>query len=355
MRINSPEYRVWLRHRNEKNLRRRTKKRKAQQKAVSKIVAYNRNIKNTAEYNSKSNSFVFEAPLVFSFIENPTETIAFFDRVISFITDKRNFKRNLFFDISRITTLTTDALMYLLAIVNNLESNFQNKYRFSGNEPRDAAVKKLFTESGFYQFVRRRSSQPLTLENDNIQIISGENCDTTLAKKVSDYVCSKAGVGKRACSFLYNMMIELMSNSHKHAYNNPRNILHQRWYCFVEYDKDDLLTFTFMDTGEGIPATVRRNFVERLDVLGLKSETSYVISALKGEFRTATKKDFRGKGLPKIYEFCQDEKISKLHIVTNKADILVNQSNFTPKEIGTPLRGTLYTWQISIKQIRRSA
>jgi len=107
-----------------------------------------------------------------------------------------------------------------------------------------------------------------------------------------------------------------------------------------------------MDIGEGIPATVRKNFAEKIDFLKIKGEDKYVISALNGEFRTSTSKKYRGKGLPKIRKFCSEDKIQNMRIITNRADISVGQDSYESAELNIPLQGTLYYWQIDLANLK---
>lgn len=242
--------------------------------------------------------------------------------------------------------------MYLLAIVNNMNKIFQQKFSFSGNEPLNPNIRKMFTESGFYSFVKYYGSDPITKSSNTVQIVSGNDSDTKLAKRISDFVAEKAGLSLKSNQFLYIMMIELMSNTHKHAYND-NGILFPRWYCYVDYNREDeTISFTFMDTGEGIPATVRKKFSEKLDFLKIKEENEYVISTLEGDFRTATKQAHRGKGLPRIRKFCTENKIQNMRIITNKADISVNLSDYDSNVLSNPLHGTLYYWKINIANIK---
>jgi len=268
---------------------------------------------------------------------------------------KKNFGRSIYIDISQITVLTIDALMYLLAMINNLKRNFQNNYSFSGNVPHDPDIKALLVKSGFFQYVKYTGKGELERDTDKVQIVSGENVATAMAKKISDFVCAKAGIQKRECAFLYNMMIELMSNAHNHAYNQQNAIIDPRWYCFADYNAEtNVAEFTFMDTGEGIPTTVKKKFTERLDFLKLKGDNTYVVSALKGEFRTETQKPHRGKGLPKIREFCEKNKIQNMRIITNQADVTVHDKVLEAKDLSVSLMGTLFYWQIDLSKIKEA-
>ena len=354
MRQNSAEFRQWLRHRNLKNLRHRTKKKGKKRKSKATQIEYNHNLKRINEYNTNTGQFKFSAPTVFSFVSNAGEVSSFFHHLLTFLLDSRNEGKKIFIDIANVRELSIDALMYLLAIVEDMNKNVQRRFRLSGNIPKDDIIRKRFEESGFYNFVRYSGPVSVSVNEDRIQIVSGNNSDTALAKQISDFVCKKAGIKKYQCGFLYNMIIELMSNTHKHAYNTF-SPLSARWYCFVECVGDSDLHFTFMDTGEGIPATVRKTVLEKLDVLSLKEENKYVISALQGEYRTSTNKSFRGKGLPKIREFCRIKKIQGMRIITNKADVTVTPNNIFAQDIETPILGTLFYWKIDASTLRKES
>ena len=330
----------------------RSKKKKSIKNRRTKEHEYNRSLKLANNYNSQKNTYFFSAPNVFGFVYNASETSDFFNRLLRFIVEKRNFGTSIFIDISKISNLTIDALMYLLAIVNNLNNKYHGKYSFEGNSPLDENVKKRFNDSGFFKYVKRKGTSSILQNKENIQIITGTECNTEVAKKMSEYLCKTAIIDKKMCRFLYVMMIELMSNTKKHAYDVYENILDPHWYCFAEYDNVDTVAFTFMDTGEGIPATVQKNFTEIIDILKIKGDDKYVISALNGDFRTATKEAYRGKGLPKLRSICSRGDIHNMHIVTNKANVIVKKDGFSSKIINPALKGTLYYWEIKISDLK---
>ena len=288
----------------------------------------------------------------FSLINNSEETTSFFNKLVNYINLPNNMITDVFIDIYETTELTIDALMYLLAIMMNLKSKHLKKYRFHGNSPKEENVKKLLTDSGFYRFVNYHGNEPLSQSNNTIQIVSGEKCQTELAKRLSDFVAEKANVSFISCRFLYEICIELMSNSHKHAYFRKKNNAYPRWYCFAEYDEENRISFTFVDTGSGIPSTVKKNFAETIDFLKLKGNHKYVVSALNGDFRTSTKKYNRGKGLPKIKEISATHKINNLHIITNKADVKVCGEETTSYDMNHSLMGTLYYWEIDLNTLK---
>lgn len=355
MKYDSPEYRQWKSRQNKKNLKRRTKQKNGKKRSKTKIVEYNHTVKKKYKYDKSTRSFNFKCPKVFSFLRNPIETTEFFNSILKFVTNTKNAKKSLFIDLSSISDLTIDALMYLLAIVNNLNKKFDNNTKFSGNIPYNPDVQKLFNESGFFNFVAHKSELEVTASN-KIQIATGVKCNNMLVKRIIDFVCEKSSIKPRNISFLYNMIMELMSNTNKHAYNEEQ-MLEPCWYLFVNYEeKDEIVSFSFMDTGEGIPATVKKTIFEKLGkTLQSKKynlEYRYVVSTLNGEMRTATNLKYRGKGLPKIREICSNNQIQNMRIITNKADVLVETNDYKAHDIKEALKGTLYYWQIDIKELK---
>ena len=310
-----------------------------------------KNSKFTTYYNNTIKKYEFFTPQNFSFINNPNETILFFNKIFDFILKKTRKSRDIFINTNRTDKLTIDAIMFLIAIINNINFNIKQNLNFSGNEPLCKEAKNEFKESGFYKYVKRIIDAPIDRNENNIQIVSGRVCDVKLAQRISDFIQNKTNVQLSKLRFIYVMMIELMSNTHKHAYNNSDNVLNSRWFCFVKFIKDGKFSFSFLDTGLGIPTTIRKNFLERINILGLKTDNDYLCSVLNGDFRTSTNKEYRGKGIPKIREFSKSNKIQKLHIISNNADILVISNEYKREDILNKLKGTLYYWEIDINNI----
>ena len=344
IKINTYEYRQWKVQQNKKNLRKRTRRKRIKREKRTVAITKNRLI--------HQNRVPFHAPEVFSFTENPDGTMKFFGRLTTFITNSQNFGKALFVDISNIRVLTIDALMYLLAVVSNLNKNFKYKYAFSGNYPQDPKVHALMKASGFHKFVYSYENDQIVRDENNLQIVSGDRVSTAFAKKICDFVINKGNVSRKSCIFLYKIIIELMGNVFNHAYSGARRILYSRWYCFSEYDVDtNRFSFTFMDTGDGIPSTVRKHGLERIDFLKLIEDNSYVCSALKGELRSKTKEPFRGKGLPYIFETCAKKQIQNMRIITDKADVTIHGVEFDAMDRENSLRGTLFYWQIDLQRL----
>ena len=196
---------------------RRTEKR--QRRRARRTAIIRRNTLNSDCYKKRgapANSLTYRAPTDFSFIYNPQGTISFFSRILSDVTQEKNFGKKIYFDISQIETLTTDALMYLIAIVTNLKRHVMNQYQIYGNRPRASSPRSLFETSGFYRYVEHPQEKDIIPVCENVQILSGEDADPKSAKKLVDFVLEKGQLEKKQCKFLYNMMMELMSNTKNH-------------------------------------------------------------------------------------------------------------------------------------------
>ena len=350
---NTPQYRMWKKRQNEKNLRRRTKEKAIKKaRATTYIRCRTTNENYTFLKSSRDNPYSFHAPQCFSFISNTDETIMFFHDIIRFISSPINHGKSVFVDMSDVTEITIDALMYLLAIINNIAKRTKNNCKFSGNIPKMPSLRKLFHESGFYDHVRYYGDDRIKKSTDLIRIVSGKHVDPNTAGLISDFIFEKSNVPVKKYSYIYKILLEFMSNTFKHAYEENAFIKESRWYCFTEYDGIDTITFTFLDTGYGIPSTVRKRFLEKFDLLKIKDDAHYVVSALNGDFRTSTGLPYRGKGLPKIKEICQREDIIDMRIITNKADVMISKTGLTKKVLSESVKGTIYYWKISLSKLK---
>ena len=117
MRKNTTEYRIWKKFQDEKNLIKRTNKKKSNKRKSSK--------KNTAKKRHPDK--IFSVPDIFSIVSNPDTTITFLNKVIKSVEGVRNLQRQhrnnyirtFLIDMSNTKYISSDALMYLLTIIQN--------------------------------------------------------------------------------------------------------------------------------------------------------------------------------------------------------------------------------------------
>jgi len=285
------------------------------------------------------------APENFSLYSNPEETLSFFYDI------EQKFKHGnpVYFDMKNIKILTIDTIMYFLAILKGLK-HARIEYGVKGSIPSEKKCKDLLKASGFFKYVNSGyRNKDLSYESDMIQISIGQNANPYSAKNICDFTMSKLNLKRAAIRSLYDVMIELMSNTKQHAYG-IRYVIRD-WYIFVRYiSEKNSIRFIFLDTGEGIPTTVKRTGFEYIKSIvanvplmpvGTK-HTEYIRSALNGELRSSTGKLHRGKGLPKIYSFYNNGYIKKLTIISNHGYFAKGFDN----DIDNSLNGTIYYWEI---------
>ena len=138
-----------------------------------------------------------------------------------------------------------------------------------------------------------------------------------------------------------------MTNTTQHAYNTRFNSLNS-WYLYAE-SLQDKVRFVFLDTGLGIPTTVKKNFFEK--ILPLSKDCELIKSALKGDYRTQTKQKNRGKGLPQISECFSLGILENVSIYSGCGCCKLTDKNgdYDLIEYKNKIFGTLFSWEISRK------
>ena len=236
------------------------------------------------------------APENFSFINNTDGTARFFMDIVEQM-EKKKYKQMFFIDSSKVNTVTTDALIYILAILYNIKLNVVLKYSFKGNLPTNRDAQRVYLESGFMNYVRsKRAAMPKT--DNKVQILSGHRTEPEIVGKICDFVIERYQENYTFTLDLYKTLIELMSNTVHHAYNE-KSKMSPNWYIYA-VDLGKSIQFTFIDTGEGIPNTVKRKMIEKVPYM--IEDSKLIFSAFLGESRTETGLYNRGHGLPALYE-----------------------------------------------------
>jgi hypothetical protein len=322
-----------------KEMRRREKFNKRRSIQIGKSSKYS--------WLKKPKTHTLVAPELFSIFDNVEETVQYFCKVKDTITEC-NLHDTLYFDLSMIKTVTADSIMYLIALIKNTKKIKTHRVNCEGNEPHNGLAKKIINEVGFFRYVSSRAFHSLVAQDKQIQIARGRKTDNSLAGNICDFVANSSS-GKRdrlATKKLYTMLIELMTNTEQHAYTKRQTSMEANWYVFVE-NLDKSVGFLFLDTGEGIPGTVRRKWIERIVGNILTDDAELIMSALRGEFRTETEKVYRGKGLPEIYKNVQSHAFCSLKLLSGKGWCSIDHSGLVEtKRIETNFDGTLYLWDI---------
>ncbi len=308
--------------------------------------------RSSANRNYQNNKIISKviAPTILSLFDNPEDTLHFFAEVRNIIK-KLTINNTLYFDLSKIEKVSVDAIMYLIATIKNTKKIKSLNIKCCGNVPANKDAQNIFETCGFYKYVIPKSNIDYDNNTDKIKITRGNIANPELAAEICDFVQTHNNSTRLDTKSLFTMIIELMTNTKQHAYNNNPYI-ESNWYVFAE-EKEEHIDFVFLDTGEGIPNTIRtKGIIEFVKSKFDINDAVFVSSALRGEFRSETKLDYRGKGLPEIYNRVKNNYINDFSIISGfaKCSILpdgeIVEYNFSNEFIGTML-----CWKINKKKV----
>lgn len=285
------------------------------------------------------------APSDFRLTNNTFEVLEYFKTIIAIIRSKRNDIK-IFFDLKKVEYISVDTVMYMLAILRNLKDKSYRNISFSGNSPIDKEAKRIFEESGFLNYVNGKNIKILP-NSKKIQIMTGKTVDPTIPKSICQFVNKACDTDKKFTFDLYATLVELINNTTQHAYAGNSLFWVNEWYLFAEETEHEIL-FAFMDTGEGIPRTVDKKLREKITLIS-KDDSMFIRTALEGKQRTQTRKDNRGKGLPRVVDACINGNLSSMSIYSGHGSCKILKNNkelYMCDEYKDELFGTLFTWTI---------
>lgn len=346
MRKNTTEYRNWKKFQDEKNLRKRTERKKSNKRKGQK----------RSNAKKRQPDKIFTVPDIFSIVSNPDTTITFLNKVIRSVEGVRNLQRQhrnnyirtFLIDMSNTKYISSDALMFLLTIIQNTRGKKILPIDWIGNFPKEPDVREFLKRSGYLNYMKT-SAENIIQVDDNIQIKSGtgynyieNDQNKDIRQEIIDFSCQKLNKNKKDINYLMTMLTEMITNIIDHAYQKQGLFKHQ-WYIFVD-NNIDKITYTFMDNGLGIPTTIRKSIIEKIiETINAEAEYKYIETALSGVHkRSETGKRERGNGLPSIYEQYLNKKIENFVIISNKAYYSENKKY----DLKEGLNGTVFYWEI---------
>ena len=243
----------------------------------------NKRKRNVTHSHGKSYNLTKEhilyAPKNLSLNDNEEETINFFERALE-VGKKCSVNHNIYFDLQDVEIITADAVMYIIAFINNFKRLTMLNIKIAGNLPKNNSARLFLEDVGFYSYVSglKRTHQP-NIKN-RFQISHGKNADGELAGKICDFINNIMGRKDLiSTKRLYPMIMELMTNTRQHAYNKNQmsSIMDCNWYIFAER-LNNCIKFIFLDTGVGIPTTLWYNNQEKISKLffGKKKDAKFI-------------------------------------------------------------------------------
>lgn len=285
----------------------------------------------------------FTMPKIFSIEDNRDETLFFFERVLKFRDGAKDGDR-IHLNSVAVEKVTASTLMYLIAVIFDSKSRICD---IGGNYPQDADADRFFEKCGFKKFIKNMHDE-IVPQKSEIKIVTGIDVKPEIVAQVCRFV--KENTEGIDITDLYAVLIELMSNTFNHAYDEFDK-LEKKWFLYAE-KKDDVINFVFLDTGKGLPKTVAMNHYEKMQKyvpFWKLDEAELINSALKGEFRTETGKANRGQGLPQVNSFFLSSIVVTASVYSGRGICKLNNDLDGMYELNNANRelyGTLYEWSI---------
>lgn len=336
IRQNTPERRAWDKHRAEKILMKRTirlqrnKHIKSNGEGVncSGVSLLDRLRLQKVQASEELPRKEFLAPNNFSIENNREETLLFFSSIIDYIEKHQDNRDNvvIYIDSSKVISVTESTLMYLFAIISDVKCA---EFTIAGNHPENNDMRKLYKNCGFDKILYKESFSYSVYDNGNIILCRGDGAPTDVARDICLFIRNKLRISTYA---FYGALIELMTNTVQHAFDEDYR-LEKKWQLFARF-RDGEVRFVFLDTGKGIPSTVRKTKTEQLKELlkpafRMIGEGDILQSAFDGNFRTSTEEPNRGKGLPQIYDFMKSEQTKEAAVFSGRGTGIIKRKEYS--------------------------
>lgn len=326
-----------------------TRKYKKYNSARSKKRLRNRIRRKGRKYDQRRTSFGIRelkkrtpknisAPVDFSFVENTEATIEYFNSAKTELT--KGFP--IIFDISKIKTLTTDAIALQIARIKDENFHFNNG--ILGNAPDESKLRELFLQSGFYRYVETRGPKPEG-KNKLIHKITDNKVEPKIAKEACINGLMHTFGNDDIFDPLYDILIEIMQNTNNHAGETKGKY---DWWLHVYNDPiSQTSKYTFLDLGIGIFESLPvQSFKRKISkFVGLNSNVNLVKPLFDGEIKSRTARPERGKGIPQVYEHSQHKFFKNFYLISN--NIKVNMKTLDITKLKYNFSGTLFYWELS--------
>jgi hypothetical protein len=188
------------------------------------------------------------------------------------------------------------------------------------------------------RFPRSPTSELIVFEKGDLKLEYAEMKNiTSVVKKVVHHLTGT----ENYCQAVKTIILEMCANSIEWS-----GTTNKRWLFGVHLCESKVV-FTVTDVGQGILATLNREFAKKLEDWIFKDQAQILMGAFDRKYGSSTKEANRNKGLPSIKANFETGKISNLKVLTN--NVLLQFESTTDYKIfkNNKFRGTLYQWEMT--------
>ena len=254
----------------------------------------------------------------------------------------------IFVDLDNVENFTLAGAVYLAACIDEQVSPRSKYSVVRGNFPKNENVANDFLASGFFNWFEGEgddlpsATASWTRAQQNLVV-------TKTAAELVEFAHDKICISYPQRKAIWQNLVECMTNTHNHAKgrifgkNNKTSTPPKKWMAGVMC-KDREASFVFFDQGVGICASAgaQGKLKEiRKTLIGYGPE-NIVKEAFEGKLGSATKKRWRGLGLPRMRLDAENNLLPNLRIRTGRVEGNINKMRF--RKTSENLQGTIFTW-----------
>lgn len=325
-----------------------------EKRRIKRIKQQGQSFKIIQELNKMKEYVKISAPIKFSFINKPNETIEFINKL------ERQYqnKKKVLVDLSRIEELDYSAIAILVSVMFTFKSR---NIDFNGTFPSNPTLKKLLIDSDFFKYLNKPVGNNLEYnvgKPNQIFTRANKEVNSELGLVVMEEASVTIWGTKRTCKGLQRVLLELMHNTNNHADTGGKGVMH--WWLSVNHNKkDEKVSFVFIDYGVGIFESLKNKPISSkwagaLDkvasIFNFRSNNDLLKLFLEGKVHmTVTGEHFRGKGLPGIKEVQDRNQISNLYFISNDVYADVKSDNYI--KLNKNFSGTFAYWELDKNNI----
>lgn len=275
-------------------------------------------------------------PTVFRLDEaNCEESIRVVNQVKSFGAQGRD----VYIKMDKVRDIGQGAIAMLLSVLEELRAK---GIQFRGKKPKERQANILLERSGFFKYVTGLVDPENLFSKNNILVTGVRETDQTrLAGEISKAMETIWGKSGRSPN-IYSCIVEMMRNTNDHAYK--KDSAEMRWHLATTHETDrNSVHFSFVDNGSGIISSLKSRWWSNIGRY-FQNPIDLLESAYRGKVESITGIQWRGKGLPTIFETFEENTIAGLVVITN--DAYIDFGLGIKKELRHKFQGTYYYWRI---------
>ncbi len=284
---------------------------------------------------------VIDVPKRFALFENPEEVLAF----IAALKAAAAKKRSPYIVMRDVEVITPETLALLLCVIKDPRLGVVIR----GNVPAKDELHELLAESGFFDHVRTDSKRSPPRKG-MIRARTNTKVSPSTAREIVRFAAQHLTGKDAGASGAYRTAIECMSNTHQHAASATGV---EKWWLMAYHPKNEpFVSFTFIDNGVGIIDSLsRKKILDKLmEWFGVSRDAEVLRELIRGDIRSRTGLQYRGKGLPAMREQNSRKMIKGLKLLSNRAMVDVSANTYT--ELSGGFSGTIVFWQLDEEGVR---